>query len=189
VIGLACRSIDINPEPAIHIKEKDMKRIIMLAAVMGSALALQACNQGPDPAKVQADVTKAQADGQKKIADAQADLDKVVAKNNKAMVDTQADAQKDANSANATPADQNKAAADASSDMAKQRADAAKDMADAQYNVDKAKATAAYDVRVAECEGQTGDANKQCKDTAKATYDASVTAADNKRNAAKQQQG
>ena len=64
-----------------------------------------------------------------------------IAKNNKAMADTQADAQKDVNSANATPADQNKAAADARSDMAKQRADAAKDIADAQYNVDKAKAT------------------------------------------------
>ena len=108
---------------------------------------------------------------------------------NKTMAETQADAQKDVNSANATPADQNKAAADASQDMAKQRADAAKEIADAQYNVDKAKATAAYDVAVAQCEGQAGDANKQCKDKAKSTYDASVTAADNKRNATKQQQG
>ena len=73
-----------------------MKRLVTIAMVIGATLALQACNQGPDPAKVQADVTKAQADGQKKVADAQADLDKVIAKNNKAMVDTQADAQKDA---------------------------------------------------------------------------------------------
>lgn len=164
-----------------------MNRIVTMTLAIGAALSLQACNQGPDPAKVQADVTKAQADGQKKIADAQADLDKVIAKNNKAMVDTQADAQKDANNANATPADQNKAATDASTDMAKDRNDAAVEVADAQYGVDKAKATAAYNVEVAQCEAQTGDAEKSCKDKSKATYDASVTAAENKKNAAHQQ--
>ena len=69
-----------------------MKRILTIAAILSATLALQACNKGPDPAKVQADVAKAQADGQKKIADAQADLDKVVAKNRKTMADTDADA-------------------------------------------------------------------------------------------------
>ena len=34
---------------------------------------------------------------------------------------------------------------------------------------------------------QTGDAEKGCKDKAKATYDAEVTAAENKKNAARQQ--
>gem|GEM_PF-7025374 len=83
-------------------------------------------------------------------------------------------------------ADQNKAATDAANDMSKARADAAADIANAQYGVDKAKATAAYNVSAAQCEAQTGDAEKACKDKAKATYDAEVTAAENKKNAAHQ---
>ena len=52
-----------------------MNNCIRFIITLAAAALLQACNQGPDPAKVQGDVIKAQADGQKMIVDAQAKLD------------------------------------------------------------------------------------------------------------------
>src|SRR5262249_56949727 len=72
----------ICPHPAAkRFHPKSDKGVSMITqrysalAIVVSALLLQACQQGPDPAKVQADVTKAQAEGQKKIVDAQAKMD------------------------------------------------------------------------------------------------------------------
>src|SRR4029079_7554675 len=110
---------------------------ILVALAFATAM-LQGCNQQPDnAAKVQADVAKAEADGQKKIIDAQAKLDQVVAQNNKDLVGVQADAQKDAIS------NPNAPTAAASADIAKAHTSAEIKVADAQYDVDKAKAEAA----------------------------------------------
>ncbi len=69
-----------------------MKNRLNLFGTLLIAASLGACSQGPDPAKVQADITKAQADGQKMVVDAQAKLDQVNAANNKDVVVAQADA-------------------------------------------------------------------------------------------------
>ncbi|HXR63738.1 MAG TPA: hypothetical protein VN720_09395 [Rudaea sp.] len=148
------------------------KHANVLVAVAFAAAMLQGCNQQADTAaKVQADVSKAEADGQKKVIDAQAKLDQVVAQNNKDLVGTQADAQKDASS------DPNAPPPAASADVAKARSDAEVKVADGQYGVDKAKAEAVKEVADARCESQAGDANKQCLAAAKADYDSAVAAA------------
>jgi hypothetical protein len=155
------------------------KHASILVALAFAAAMLQGCNQQADTAaKVQADVAKAEADGQKKIIDAQAKLDQVVAQNNKDLVGTQADAQKDASSnPNAPPPA-------VSADVAKARSDAEVKVADAQYDVDKAKAEAVKQVADARCEAQVGDANsKQCLATAKSSYDSAIAAAKAKNDA------
>jgi PBP1b-binding outer membrane lipoprotein LpoB len=148
-----------------------------LAALVFATVLLQGCNQQVDPAKVQADVTKAEAAGQKNIIDAQAKLDQVVAQNNKDLAGVQADAQKDAaNNPNApAPA--------ASDNIAKARANGEIKVADAQFDVDKAKAGAVELVAEARCGAQVGDANKTCVSNAKASYDSAVAAAKAKNDA------
>ncbi len=49
----------------------------------------------------------------------------------------------------------------------------------------KVRAEAAYDVAKANCEAQTGDAEKSCKDQAKAQYDQAVAAAKQKNDQVK----
>jgi hypothetical protein len=149
-----------------------MSFIITLAA---TAL-LQACNQGPDPAKVQGDVTKAQADGQKMIVDAQAKLDQVNAQANKEVVNAQVDA-------NAAAAKDPAATPPPENAVADTRKDANLDVADAQYNLEKVKAEAAYNVAKAQCEAQTGDSGKTCNDNAKSRYDGAVNDAKAKNDA------
>jgi hypothetical protein len=166
---------DMVPHPSSPQEQENFlmrKHANILFALAFATAMLQGCNQQADnAAKVQADVAKAEADGQKKIIDAQAKLDQVVAQNNKNLVGTQADAQKDASSnPNAPPPEAN-------ADIAKARSDAEVKVADAQYDVDKAKAEAAKQVAEARCESQAGDANKQCQAAAKADYDAAVAAA------------
>lgn len=139
---------------------------IFVGLVLATAL-LQGCNQQTDnAAKVQADIAKAEADGQKQIIDAQAKLDQVVAQNNKTLVGVRADAQKDA-------ADKPAEAADA--DIVKARSEAEIKVADAQYEVDKAKAAAARQVAEARCEALALDAKNDCMSRAKTDY-ASATA-------------
>ena len=151
---------------------------IFVALVIATGL-LQGCNQQPETAgKVQADVAKAEADGQKKIIDAQAKLDQVVAQNNKNLVGAQADAQKDAANNPSAPAQ----AADA--DISKARTEAEIKVADAQYDVDKAKAVAAKQVAEARCQALVGDANKECMSRAKADYESATAAAKAKNDAA-----
>jgi hypothetical protein len=155
------------------------KQASIFVALVAATVLLQGCNQQADTAaKVQADVAKAEADGQKQIIDAQAKLDQVVAQNNKNVVGVQADAQKDAaNDANApAPA--------ASDDVAKARNDAEIKVADAQYDVDKAKAAAAKQVAEARCQALAGDANKSCMSSAKADYESATATAKAKNDAA-----
>ncbi|MGA9335410.1 MAG: hypothetical protein WBV39_14120 [Rudaea sp.] len=144
-----------------------------------ATLLLQACNQQEDTAaKVQADVAKAQADGQKQIIDAQAKLDQVVAQNNKDLVGVKADAQQDAANSPGTVAP----AVDA--DIAKARNDAQIKVADAQYDVDKAKAAAAEQVAEARCGALVGDPKKACMSSAKASYESATAMAKAKNDAA-----
>lgn len=159
-----------------------------------ATLVLAACTQAPDQAQVQRDVEKAQAEGQKKVADAKAKLDQVNAENRKEIVETRVDAASDAaKSANATPAQNAEpgtpANASANNDIANAQDKAAKKAADAQYGVDKASAEARYDVAVARCKAQIGSAEKSCKDSAKNTYDSEIKQAKAKDNANQHQRG
>ena len=66
-----------------------MKSMTWAIAILASAVALQACTkQGVDPAKVQADVAKAQAEGQEKVAAAQAKFDRLKNELNSAATPT-----------------------------------------------------------------------------------------------------
>jgi len=154
-----------------------MQKHKSLVALVFAAMVLQGCSQQADTAKVQADVAKAEAAGQKKIIDAQAKLDQVVAQNNKDLIGVQADAQKDATN------DPNAPTAAASADIAKARTSAQIKVGDAQYDVDKAKAEAVEVVAEARCEAQVGDANKTCVSNAKATFDSAVATAKAKNEA------
>lgn len=146
------------------------KQASIVVAITFAIALLQGCNQEAETAaKVQADIAKAEADGQKKIIDAQAKLDQVVAQNNKTLVGVRADAQKDAADKPAAPAE----AADA--DIVKARSEAEIKVADAQYEVDKAKAAAARQVAEARCEALALDAKNDCMSRAKTDY-ASATA-------------
>jgi len=145
-------------------------RCLSFVAVLAGAALLGACNQNPDPAKIQADVTKAQAAGQKNIADAQANLDKVNAQNTKDMVNAQVDAR-------APAADNQPTNPSAAQDMSNAHTQANGKTADAQYDLDKARAKAAEEVAEAKCEAQTGSAEDACNAAAKSQYDAAVAQA------------
>lgn len=133
--------------------------------------------QPADPGKVQGDIAKAQADGQKVIVDAQAKLDQLNALTNKNVVDAQVDAR-------ATNASNAMVAATQNADAAAALTHSNEKIADAQYAVDMAKAEAASNVAQAQCEAQTGNAAKVCRVTAKTTYDADIGVAKSKSDAA-----
>jgi hypothetical protein len=116
-----------------------------------TAITVGACDRAPDPAKVSENVARAQAAGQKRVADAQQRLDQVT---------------------------RDIAAVPASDTAASRENAAANDkIADARYGVDKAQAEANYDVARAQCGGQAGEAQKTCEDSARAAYDSSLAAA------------
>lgn len=150
-------------------------RISFIALLAGATL-LQACDRTPDQTKVQGDVAKAQAEGQKLIVDAQAKLDQVAAKNNQEVVNAQVDAraENEKNQPVTPPAD---------NDVTKARKEASDNMADAQFNLDKAKSEAAYNVAKVQCEAQTGDAEKACVDGANARKEAAIADAKAKADA------
>jgi hypothetical protein len=187
-----------------------MSKQALIAAALVAALGLQACAKQVDQAKVEADVRKAQAEGEKKIVDAQAKLEQVNAENNKDIVTAQADARLDAakaadnaapppapadtktaktpaaRAAAAKPADVTPPAPPANDEnVSKARVAAVGKVADAQYDVEKAKAEAAYSVTMARCDGQTSD-NMQavCRDGAKAVLDKAVATAKARKDAA-----
>lgn len=147
------------------------KRLSYMVAGALSLMLLQGCNQQVDLAKVQADVTKAQAAGEKLVVDSQAKLDQMVAATNKDIVGSYADAPKEADT---NPNASSPAANDA---VAKARQHATIMVADTQLEVDKAKAEGPYNVAVAQCDSQLDDANKMCESQAKATYDQAVATA------------
>jgi hypothetical protein len=134
------------------------------------AAALQGCERGPNLAKVQANVLRAQVEGQKMVVDAQANLDKLNAQNTSDMVDAQVDVRSDA--ASTSPA--------VTDDALKVRLATGDKVADAQYDVEKAKAEAGYNIASAQCGAQVGDIGRACKETAKASYDFAIATAKTK---------
>jgi len=73
-----------------------VKQALFIAGCV-AGFGLQACNNSAaDPAKVAAEVQKAEAEGEKKIVEAQAKLEKVAAENKKDIVVARADARIDA---------------------------------------------------------------------------------------------
>ena len=162
----------------------------MLAALF-VAMTLQGCQRAPDLAKVDADVQKAQAAGEKNIAAAQAKLDKVNADNRKDMVDAQVDARTSDNGAN-TPPPPNVIAPTPppppppANAVVTTRADAMAKTAEATYDLEKTRADSTYDVAAARCEAQVGDSEKACKETAKAARDTTVANAKARNDAVQQ---
>ncbi|HET8940897.1 MAG TPA: hypothetical protein VFN13_02810 [Rudaea sp.] len=169
---------------------------IIFATAFAVAVSLQGCKQRPDPAKVQADIIKAQANGQKAIADARANMDKVIAQNRKDLVDARVDAQMDHASGDETARNRQSPAANlenpsavaspVSAAVARARKGATDSTADAQYELDKAKAEADYNVALARCESRVGTALDACKETAKSRYDSDITAARHRNDSAHQ---
>lgn len=181
-----------------------MVKQTLFIAVCVAGFGLQACNNNAaDPAKVEAEVQKAQAEGEKKIVEAQAKLEQVTAENKKDVVVAQADARIDAvNDAAAKPdvtkkADAKKADAKqaeaiepvapaADENVAKARVTAMQKIADAQYNVDKAKAEATYGVTLARCKGQSSESMQTvCRDGAQKTLASAVASAKARSDAAR----
>jgi hypothetical protein len=183
-----------------------VKQALFLAGCI-AGLGLQACNNSAaDPAKVEVEVQKAQAEGEKKIVEAQAKLEQVAAENKKDVVVAQADARIDAISDSvAKTADDNTAKkgeakkADAKmpdiapttpppsdENIAKARVAAMQKLADAQYGVDKARAEASYGVTLARCKGQSSESMQAiCRDGAQKTLSSSVANAKARSDAAR----
>ena len=187
-----------------------VKQALFLAGCI-AGLGLQACNNGAaDPAKVESDVQKAQAEGEKKIVEAQAKLEQVAAENKKDVVVAQADARIDAASDAAAKAaddsakkggtkksDANKADTKmpdvapatpppSEESVAKARVAAMQKLADAQFGVDKAKAEAAYNVTLARCQSQSSESMQAvCRDGAQKTLSSSVANAKARSDAAR----
>lgn len=179
-----------------------VKQVVLIAACI-AGFGLQACSSSAvDPAKVEADVQKAQAEGEKKVVDAKAKLEQVNAENNRTVVDAQADARLDAakadDGAKATDAAKKTDAASkadagaallppaADPNVAKARVAALEKAADAEFGLDKAKAEATHAVTMARCGGQSST-NMQtvCKDGAQKALDSAVAAAKARNDAAR----
>jgi len=142
-----------------------MKSMTWVIAIFASAVALQACTkQGVDPAKVQADVAKAQAEGQEKIAAAQAKVDRLKNELNSVPAAPGSPAPTTGTPPSGVDAPGTTAIA----------IDPAQRLADAQFDLDKAKAEQSYNVAIARCEDRVDDANKACRDLAKSLYDSAI---------------
>ena len=188
-----------------------VKQALFLAGCI-AGLGLQACNNNAaDPAKVEAEVHKAQAEGEKKVVEAQAKLEQVAAENKKDVVVAQADARIDAASDAAKAADDATRKGEArkvdakksdakmpdiapttttpppsDENIAKARIAAMQKIADAQYGVDKAKAEAAYGVTLARCKGQSSESMQAvCRDGAEKTLSSNVANAKARSDAAR----
>jgi hypothetical protein len=182
-----------------------MVKQALFIAVCVAGLGLQACNKNvADPAKVDAEVQRAQAEGEKKVVEAQAKLEQVAAENKKDVVVAQADARIDAANDSAAKAGDTAKKGDAGKadvrktaviepappavdeNVAKARAAAMAKVADAQYGVDKAKAEATYGVTLARCKGQSGESMQTvCRDGAQKTLASAVASAKARSDAAR----
>lgn len=130
------------------------KRTLSLLA----ALVFAACHtQGNSPERIQADVTKAETEGQAKIADAEAKLAKVRQEASDAPVDANTD--RNEKTPTAPPLTR------------------AQKIADAEYEVEKAKAQQTYDVALARCGDRVGYAYRACKDQAASDFNAAMASA------------
>lgn len=119
------------------------------ASLLALGLSMTACNKPEDPAKTEADVLKAQADGQAKVNAAANDALKEHADN----------------AADALAAGKPMSASDAKTDI------------DNLHKVDTTLADANYKVAKEKCDALTGAAKDACLDTAKAQHEADLAAA------------
>lgn len=151
-----------------------MQSLKIAITILTATVAVQGCSeQGADPAKVRADVAKAQAEGDEKIATAQEALERARTAANAAPMNP------DSNSATTgTPSTGVDAPGTTTAAI-----DPAKRVAGAEYDVEKAKAEQTYNVALARCEDRVGDANKSCRDLAKSLYDSALDAAKSKTKA------
>jgi hypothetical protein len=148
----------------------ETKHAKVFLVLLATALLQQACSQNIGPLKIQDDVTKAQAAGEKMVTEAQANLDLVYAQNNSDIVNARLHARAH-DPRNASSASTNNAAA------RRLRAEAAQKIADAQYEVDKARAQARYNVAKAQCDAHATAAPKSCADDATTSYGSAIAAA------------
>lgn len=143
-------------------------------AILASALVLHACaKQGVDLAKVHADIAKAQAEGEEKVAAAQAKFDRIKNEMNSAPA-----APDSSSPTTGTPPTSVDAPGSVTIAL-----DPARRLADAQFDLDKAKAEQTYNVAVARCEDRVDDANKACRDLAKTLYESAIDQARSKTKA------
>ena len=171
-----------------------VKQALFIAGCV-AGLGLQACNNNAaDPAKVEAEVQKAQAEGEKKVVEAQAKLEQVAAESKKDIVVARADARIDAADdkakLSATNAKKTEAVEPAASvadeNVAKTRVAAMQKVADAQYGVEKARAEATYGVTLARCKGQSSEGMQAvCRDGAQKTLASAVASAKARSDAAR----
>jgi hypothetical protein len=152
----------------------DTKHARFIAALAVTALLL-ACSQSMGPFKVQRDVTKAQADSEKRVADAQAYLDLVNSQYNSDIINARVHARAH-DPRNASTAATNNAEA------RRLRAEAKRKIADAQYGVDKARAEASYAVAKAQCGQHAGVASNTCTHDATANYNSELASAKSRKD-------
>jgi hypothetical protein len=130
----------------------------VLCALVAAAFAMTACNKSETPAEVQHDVAKAQAEGERDVADARADAKEAQADADKNVADAVADHDDD--------------------DVAAQAHDANETADEGKSRIMIAKAEAAHKVAVEKCDALTGAPQKECKDDADKTLDQAKEAAE-----------
>jgi predicted lipid-binding transport protein (Tim44 family) len=131
-----------------------LKSLCVLAA---AAFVLTACNKAETPAEVARDVEKAQADGQREVADARADVQQANADADKQVADAIADHDGD--------------------DVARQAHDANETFDKGKSKIVLAQAEADHKVATEKCDGLEGPAQRDCKDSADKAFDQAKQAA------------
>ena len=125
-----------------------LKALCVLAA---AALVMTACNKAETPAEVAHDVEKAQAEGQRDVADARADVQQANADADKQVADAIADHD--------------------DKDVAKQAHDANATFDKGNSKIVIAQAEADHKVAVEKCEALAGPEQRDCKDNADRALD------------------
>ena len=152
----------------------DAKHTKVFLVLLVAALLQQACS---GPLKIQDEVTRAQATGDKMVTDAQANLDLVYAQNNSDIVNARLHARAH-DPRNASSASTNNAEA------RRLRAEAKQKIADAKFEVDKAKAQARYNLAKAQCEAHAAADPVSCRDAGMASYGSEMATAKAQKDAA-----
>ena len=122
-----------------------------VCALAVAAFILTACNKSETPAEVARDVEKAQAEGQREVADARADVQQANADADKQVADAIADHDDD--------------------DVAEQAHDANATFDKGNSKIVIAQAEAHHKVAVEKCDALEGEAQKDCKDNADRALD------------------
>jgi hypothetical protein len=152
----------------------DTKHARVIAAFAATALLL-ACSQNTGSFRAQRDMTKAQAESEKRVAGAQAYLDLMNSQYSSDIVNARVLARAH-DPRNASKASTNNAEA------RRLRAEAKRKIADAQYGVDNAKAEAHYSVAKAQCGAHAGAASNACTHDATANYDSELSSAKSRKD-------